>query len=117
MPTAYCVQKPRGKTHDLSSANRFGNVVTILEAYDNPSLNPAGCLHKINRALKDFGPDDMVFMAGGDFLSLALALCVLKDLGFKNVNYLRWERERDIDGTRKVGVGYYVQEPLPLRVS
>jgi hypothetical protein len=116
MAIAYCVQKPRGKQHDLSSANRFGRVVTILDEADNPSLNPAGCLHKINRALKEFSPDDIIFMAGGDFLSLALALCALKDLGFKEVNYLRWERERDIDGTRKHGVGYYVQEPLPLKV-
>jgi hypothetical protein len=116
MATAYCVQMPRGKGRDLSSANRYGTVETILSEIDNPSLNPAACLHKLSKALRDFGPHDVLFSAGGDHLSLALALCVLKDQGFSEINYLRWERERDIDGQRKAGVGYYVKAPLPLKL-
>ena len=116
MPTAFCIQAPRGKSRDLSSANRFGDVETILGAKDNPMLSPGPVLHKLKQALRNFTPDDMIFAAGGDHLSLGLALCVLKDMGFKEVQYLRWERERDINGQRKRGVGYYVKAPLPLRV-
>jgi hypothetical protein len=116
MTTAFCVQAPRGKSHDLSSANRYGNIVTILSATDNPSLNPGACMHKMNKALKDFGPDDVIFMAGGDYLSLAFGLLILYQQGFKEVKYLRWERERDIEGNRKVGHGFYVQDILRLTV-
>jgi len=116
MPVAFCVQTPRGKHRDFSSANHFGRVEMILNETDNPSLNPAACLHKLNKALRNFGPDDMIFAAGGDHLSLGLAMCVLKDLGYSEVQYLRWDRERDFKGNRQAGVGYYVKEPLPLRI-
>ena len=71
---------------------------------------------KLNKALKNFSPDDMIFSVGGDHLSLALALCVLKEQGYSEISYLRWERTRDINGQRKPGVGYYVKAPLPLKV-
>lgn len=112
-PKVYCIQKPRGKPRDLSSANRYGAIEFVLDDTDAPSQNPSASYHKIHRRLLGFEVNDYIFTAGGDPLAMGLVVAALKELGHREINFLVWERERDIDGTRKHGVGYYV----PLRVK
>jgi hypothetical protein len=101
---------------DLSSAQRYGRLVTILSSQDQPSLTPGPMLHKLSKALRDFDPSlDFVCFAGGDPMSLALALVALKDLNLRDVQVLRWDRERDTSGERMNG-GYYVNISTPLRL-
>lgn len=121
--TVYVVQEPpvvfnrvTGKytNKDLSSANRYGKIVPILSAGEQASLTPGPSLRLLQRGLKDFKPHDYICFPGGDPVGLALALLVLRDFGFKEVNVLRWDRERKTDGTRTSG-GYYTPVLTPLR--
>jgi len=109
----FCIQQPRSNDRDLSSANRYGRLLFLLDDSDSPSMTPSSCIHKMNKQLMAYETSDYLVYAGGDPLGLGLALCLLKDRGFTEVNVLRWERERDIHGGRKAGVGFYV----PVRVK
>ncbi len=120
----YVVQQPRpfrdratGNTFpkDLSSAQRYGKLVPILDAEDHPSLTPGPSLFQLQKKLRDFNPErDYICHAGGDPMSLALALLVLRDLNLKEVQVLRWDRERSTQGERLAG-GFYVPVLTPLR--
>lgn len=121
--TVYLVQDPppvyrRGKpiTKDLSSAQRYGKLMPILESDDQPSLTPGPMLHRMRKALTRFDPTcDYICYAGGDPMALALAMLVLAGMGLKEVPTLRWDRERDTAGTRKAG-GFYVPVNVPTRL-
>lgn len=122
--TVYVVQQPppfrdrsTGTTvhKDMSSAQRYGKIVQLLEAADQPSLTPGPSLYTLQKKLRDFNPErDYICYAGGDPMSLALALVVLKDLNLREVQVLRWDRERSTDGQRLTG-GFYVPITTPLR--
>lgn len=109
----FCVQQPRSNDRDLSSANRYGKIFFLLDDSDSPSITPSACLHKMNKHLMEYEHTDFLFYAGGDPLALALAIALLKDKGFTEINLLRWERSRSITGERTQGVGFYV----PVRVK
>lgn len=122
--TVYIVQEPppvrnvhTGKSimKDLSSAQRYGRLMMLLGSSDQASLTPGPCLFQLQKGLRDFNPnEDYVCFAGGDPMSLALAMLVLRDYGFKEVQTLRWDRERGVDGERKPG-GFYSPVTTPLR--
>jgi hypothetical protein len=120
MSTAYCIQESFQYRHgsdpiprDVSSANRYGKIIFLLTHTEKPSLHPGPTINKLKTILKDFTDADYIFQAGGDPLGLALTLCALKDLGFRKVNYLRWERETGI-GEKRTGNGFYVPVALKL---
>ena len=116
MPTVYLVQEPRA-AKDLSSAQRYGTLQPILGAGDDVGLTPGPALHKLARALRRFAGDDYLCAAGGDPLGLALALVALRnETPLREVQFLRWERERDIHGRRLQGVGFYVPTKVQLYV-
>ncbi len=46
-------------------------------------------------------------------MSLGLAMIALEYIGVRSFQYLRWERERDLDGERIQGAGFYV----PVKVN
>jgi hypothetical protein len=101
-------------TKDLSSAARYGRLHPILSMNERASMTPGPCLFKLSKELRDFDPaNDFVCYAGGDPMSLALAFMVLKDLGLREVRFLRWERERDTKGKRTAG-GFYVPVKIKL---
>jgi hypothetical protein len=100
-------------SRDFSSAQRYGPVHFILDQDDNPSEAPGPCLNKMIRGLKDFTEEDFVVYSGGDPLGLWLACAALNHLGFPKIQFLKWERERNLEGQRLKGSGYYT--PVTLR--
>ena len=122
--TVYIVQSPPiqirpghpPRVRDLSSAQRYGKLMPVLEEFEQPSLHPGPSLHKMNRALRSFDPTkDFLCYAGGDPMSIALALVALRNLGLREVQMLRWDRERDTEGVRTKG-GYYMPVTTPLMI-
>ncbi len=124
-PTVYIVQQPRPfydrvtgvmVPKDMSSAQRYGKIVHVLEADEQPSITPGPSLFNLQKKLRDFNPElDYICYAGGDPMSLALALVVLKEFNHREVQTLRWDRERSTDGQRMAG-GFYVPVLTPLRL-
>lgn len=120
----YLVQQPRPfrdrltgavTPKDLSSAQRYGKIIPVLEADDQPSITPGPSLFVMQKKLREFNPErDFVCHTGGDPMSLALALLALRDLNLKEVQVLRWDRERATNGERLSG-GFYVPVLTPLR--
>lgn len=99
---------------DLSSATRYGKLEFILSNEQSPSFMPGPCMNCMRAALKTFNPEnDFIADGGGDKMGLALLMLVLRDMNFRTVKYLRWERERLPDGTR-TKAGYYVPVTVPL---
>lgn len=104
-------------TKDLSSAQRYGKIHPLLQRGEQPSLTPGPVLHLFLREMKNFDPTmDSLCFAGGDPMGLALALVALKEMNFKEVTVLRWERERATDGRRDASGGFYVPVLTPLRL-
>ncbi len=122
-PVVYMVQDPppmyvngRATTRDLSSASRYGRFHFVLDKSDQPSVAPGPTFQKVKRELKDFDPtQDFLCFAGGDPMSLALAALALRDMNVHGFDILQFNRERDTDGRRKAGSGYYMPVHVPLR--
>ena len=122
MSKAYCVQESymydretgNKEPRDLSSAQRFGSIVTVLGSNDKGSMTPDTVISKIAEKLQDFNyKDDYIFTSGGDPINFALVLSVLTSWGIPNFKYLRWERERSAEG-KPTGNGFYVAVEIPL---
>lgn len=113
--TVYMVQEPAAG-RDLSSAQRYGKLVSLLSLREQASLTPGPSLFKLQKLLRDFNPDkDYVCFPGGDPMALALTMLTLRDMNFREIQYLRWERERSIDGERFNNRGFYLNVSVPLR--
>lgn len=109
----YLLQEPTSEK-DFSSAIKYGALLPVLGAYDNPSHNVLFCMNKMYDALQNFDEQqDYICIAGGDPLCGFLAGVVMERLGFENVNHLIWNRERDEDGNRKK-TGFYVPKCIPI---
>jgi len=123
-PIVYLVQSPppiyRNGTpihKDLSSAQRYGAIHPVLGEDDHPSITPGPSLSKVSKVLRDFRPDtDYLCSAGGDPMALALSTLALASWNIHEFTLLRWERERETDGTRKGG-GFYVPITVPTRLT
>jgi hypothetical protein len=112
MNTVYVIQEPH-ENRDFSSAKEYGKLQFILSAGENPSLYPAKAIGILRTALKNFSGSDYIVWAGGDPMSPILAGIVLGQLGFKEINFLKWDRQRR-EGVR-TGSGFYVPARLILR--
>lgn len=117
-PTVYFPREmlpvPASSALDLSSAARYGKMEFILTLEQTPSFMPGPCMNSMRSALKDFNPElDYIADAGGDKMGLALLMLVLRDMNFRSVKFLRWERERLPNGVRSKS-GYYVPVTVPL---
>ena len=113
MPRVYIVQKPY-KDLDFSSASRYGALQFVFDSTDKPSLLPAPNFQKACKALKDFAENDYLLIIGGDPVGVVVTVAALIEHGFKKVNVLRYEREKDLQGNR-TNNGYYVPIPVPLK--
>lgn len=93
---------------DLSSAHRYGTLRPLLSQSDRPGKTPGPAIWKIFKALKEnYQPEDYICIPGGDPLAALLTGAALAMLNVKEVNFLRYERERALDGSR-TGAGFYV---------
>lgn len=121
MPRVYVAQESMTRDRetgqwvprDLSSAHRYGTIHYVLTQRDQPSLAPGPTLNKAQSMLRDFKPDDYILSCGGDPAALAIVTTALKELGFRRVNYLRWDKEIGLDG-RRTGSGFYTPTIMPL---
>lgn len=101
-------------TKDLSSAQKYGTIIPVLAEGEQPSSTPAACMNRIYDVVNTFDEKtDYVCFAGGDPMSLALTLLVLADIGVESAKVLRWERERNFEGSR-TGGGFYLPVETPL---
>ncbi len=113
--TVYLIQEPTTTSpRDLSSANRYGKIISVLAIGDRPSMLPGPTLHKLRKGLRDFKPDDYLVWAGGDPLAMMLAGVVMTELGYREFKFLRWDRERGTDRSR-TGGGFYIPTAINLR--
>lgn len=100
---------------DVSSASRYGTIQNVLKRQDRPSLAPGPALNAARKALANFNPDvDFICAAGGDPLALPITLLALRDLGFRKVQFLRWERSINLGGQRDKSAGFYTPTTIPL---
>lgn len=123
-PIVYCIQEPipfrdkrtgQVKTKDLSSASRYGDIRFLLDQNDRPSLAPTPSLLKIKKGLRSFRPgEDFLVNAGGDWVGMLLLGAALRDLNTREIVFLRWEKERDLQGRKEPGVGFYVPMNIKL---
>lgn len=101
---------------DLSSAARYGTITPIFEIGDRPSLLPAQHLLKARKVLQDFNEaEDYILWCGGDPIAPFLIGNALQYMNLPYYTYLRWEKERGLDGRRNPNIGYYV--PVKVRLK
>lgn len=112
-PPFYSRQSGKAVEKDLSSAHRYGAVTFLLNRTDRISATPGQCKRKIEKALENYEQGDYLFFPGGDFTGLILAGAVLRSMGFKEVLWLKWEKERDTQGKPLSG-GFYTPITLPI---
>jgi hypothetical protein len=115
MARVFLGQTPN-KPVDLSSAAKYGRIVPIFEVGDRPSLLPAQHLLKAKKVLADFSEEeDCIVWAGGDPVAPILIGNALQSLPISSYVYLRWEKERGLDGRRLANVGFYVPLRIPIK--
>ncbi len=113
MNKVYIVQEPPHE-RDLSSAESYGQLVTVLTTYDRPSITPGPCLYKLRSELSKFTKEDYLVWTGGDPMGALLAGIVIAELPFNEIKLLRWDRKKDLNGVR-TEVGFYVPVVLNKR--
>lgn len=103
----------KARFKDLSSAERYGKITNIFAQDDLISMAPGPAANKAARMLKDFdAKKDYLCYAGGDPLSLSLAILALRNMNIKEVSYLRWDRSPKEGGVRSKG--FYIPQSIPL---
>lgn len=104
-----CELPPSKASRDLSSAHRYGRIRHIWPASaPAASMVPGPVLRTMLQELRDFKPgSDFVSHNGGDPMGLALIFLALRELGHREVQFLRYDREIGQDG-RRSGRGFYV---------
>lgn len=117
-PIVWLIQESWTVNTDLSSAQRYGKIETILSSADVASLAPGPCLFKIRQAFKRYRPGDYICYALADPAAILLVGLVLAEQGLERepIQWLRWERERTTDGKRVPGgVGFYVPTIIDIK--
>ena len=94
---------------DFSSASRYGSLHFLLSKKDSRSRLPPNCILKIRKKLREeFDYEkDYIIWAGGDPLANLMAGIVIGVLRFPKINFLKWEKEKDLEGNRVEGRGFY----------
>lgn len=108
----YVLQEPTSEK-DFSSAVKYGKIVPIIGQHDKPSWNVNLALQKLSNALKNYNPEtDYICFPGGDPLVQLLAGIMLERHNVKEVNYLQWNRKRDVTG--RTTEGFYVPKKIQI---
>ena len=84
---------------DFSSLSKYGEVVYLLHKFDRGTDNPTRVISKLRLGLREFKKDDYIVNVGSDPVAPVLAGMVLGELGFKEFNFLKWERRLNPDGS------------------
>lgn len=119
MSKVFVIQQPQ-QVRDYSSASRYGAIEYLLQPNARPSLTPGPVLKKLVDTLqaKKFNPEtDYLLWAGGDPLSMFLAGVALHQMGYSQIQFLVWERERDPETGLRKDVGFYTPCPMYFRRS
>lgn len=91
-PIVWLLQKPK-YPKDFSAVEEHGALEPILDENEHPSAFLTHCYNKIKDKLSGFDEDhDCILSCGGDPLVLILAGVVLRDLGYKEFNWMRWNK-------------------------
>lgn len=106
MPVVYLIAQPSiargGSFPKLEPLAVYGEIRVLVQSGEFPTFNPAPCYEKIRERLRDFDPKvDFLAWAGGDTLSAVLAGLVLAEMGIDDFRWLRYERGRDKEDSRK----------------
>ena len=109
----YVIQAP-SQSRDFSSALKYGKLIFLLENHEKVSMLPVKAIGLLRRKLRNFSKEDFIVWSGGDPLAPILAGIVLGEYAFKEVNYLRWERNK-LDNGLRANTGYYIPGKLILR--
>lgn len=112
MSNSYIIQNC-DSNRDYSSANRFGAIHFLLEKDESVLQTPGPIFFKLKKILREFKPDDYLVFAGGDPWAIGMVFAILKDYHFKEVNVLRWNRNRCLDGN--VVSGFYT--PIKMKIG
>lgn len=91
--TVYFAQEPSPNRNqpDLSTAERFGEIVFVFGYKFPVSQDPERAYAHAVEVLKDFNADvDYVGDCGGDKMSLGVVTHILSD--WDRINFLRWSR-------------------------
>ena len=115
IPNVWVFQESWSNKADLSSAQRYGTIRPILAQRDAPSSTPGPCLVKIRHALADYQAGDYLCYTLADPASILLVASVIFDMGLHRMaplRWLRWERDRNIEGQRMAGAGFYVPSEI-----
>ena len=108
-PKVFIIQQPL-QSKDYSSAQRYGTLHFLLNGEHSPSQRPSDCILRIGKTLREeFDYQrDYITWSGGDPLANLMAGIVIGVLRVPKIKFLRWERERSIDGARMSGnSGFY----------
>lgn len=113
IPTVYLLQEPT-RDRDLSSAAQYGKIIPVISNQERPSENPIKALNKIASLLSEYNASkDYLCFAGGDPLVMFLSGVALFAMGFEDVTFLIWERERSESGQRS-SKGFYIPKNFSI---
>ncbi len=113
-PIVYLLQEPTTQ-RDLSSAEKYGKIVSIIGSNEKPSINIPSALSKITNAMTKYRPEfDVIVFAGSDPIVEFLLGVVAERLQLKELTKLIWNRSRDPEG-RLNGGGFYVPKKIQLQ--
>lgn len=115
-PIVYVIQRPY-RDKDLSSAHRYGAIKFLIEdSRLQSSARPGVAQNVLDKGLQDFDPDkDYILHLGGDWAAVMIVGLMLRDkFPGRDIKILRWERERDLEGNRVEGFGFYTPSTIRL---
>jgi hypothetical protein len=104
------IQKPM-EGFNYANLEEFGEIIFLLRFRDSPTHNPGNAIRLIREKLKGWAEEDYFVAYGGDPLGIYLTGAIMNEI-YHNapIRWLRWNRERDVDGRRGTKSGYY--EPM-----
>lgn len=116
--TVYLAQTPNptntGWTPDFSHASKYGKIIPVFDASDRPSLGHKRLISKAYDVLKNVKETDYICHVPCDNCSLLIIGYVLAELGLKKINFLRYERERNVEGNKVKNRGFYLPSVVEL---
>ena len=88
----FLIQLPNNNAN-FTTASRYGELISILEKDEKPSLVPGPCMHKLKKFFdKEVRDQDYIVWAGGDPLALFQAGVAAAQSGVKTVTWLNWDK-------------------------
>ena len=90
--TVYVIQEMPYK--DILSAEKYGELKSIVEPGLNIYFSPAPIVTKMRRVLKNFNDDDYLLLIGDPSI-IGVACSVASDINMGRFKVLKWDRRRE----------------------